>query len=92
VVVDISWRANLFDMAHVDNGNAIAKLQSFFLIVSDEDRRNIDLPQQSADLTPQVNSRLGVKGAKRFVKQQHFRFVSQCAGDSDPLLLTTGKL
>ena len=83
---------DLFDMAHVEHCNAIAEFESFFLIVRDEDRGHVHLLQQRADFATQVNARLRVERAERFVKQQHLGFVSECSGDRDALLLAAGKL
>ena len=44
------------------------------------------------DLVLHVLAELFIKRAKRLVHQHQFRLKHQCAGEGNPLLLTTGQL
>src|SRR5438270_4968021 len=77
MVVDVIGRADLFKPALVKHRDAIAELQSLFRIVSDENGRHFHLSQQRPNLSPQVDTRLRIERAKRFVEEQHLWLVSE---------------
>src|SRR5436190_8428352 len=60
--------------------------------MSDKDGRHVDLFEQDADLATQRRTYLRIERAKRLVKQQNFRFVSERASDGYTLLLSARKL
>ncbi len=88
IVVDLSGRPNLFDVSHVDDGDAIAKFKRFFLIVCNENRGDVYFFEQRTNLATQVASCLRIKCAKRLIEEQHFRLVSQRTSNRYSLLLS----
>src|SRR5262245_57741463 len=92
VVINLVGRAELFQPPTVENGDLISHLHRLFLIVSDEERRDAQLPQQSPDLAAQAGARLRIERAERFVEEQQIGLVSQRAGDGHALLLAAGNL
>ena len=92
MVVDLERSTDLFDVAHVEHCDTIAELQSFFLIVRDEDRRHVHLFQERANFATEVMSCLRIECAERLVELQNFGFVGKRARNCDALLLAAGKL
>ncbi len=82
----------LFDATFVYNCNKIGERERFFLIVSHEHRRESQPLVKSAQPATQILAHLRVKGAERFVQQEHTRFYGERAGKRDALPLSAGQL
>src|SRR6185436_3250059 len=75
LVIDLVGRSDLLDVSFINHCHTIPKLEGFFLIVSNKNRRYVDASQQSSYLASKVRAGLGVESSERFVKQQDLRFV-----------------
>src|SRR6266536_3343838 len=74
-------------MTVIQHRNSITQLQRFFLIMRDENRWYLNLSQERANLAPQMDTRLRVKGSERLIEEEDLWFVSECACNSHALLL-----
>ena len=92
LVVDLGRRADLLDLAVVEDGDAVGELDRLFLVVGDEDGgvagAVVDLAQPAAQLPPD----LGVEGAEGLVEEEHARLDGERAGERDALALAAGEL
>jgi hypothetical protein len=69
LVVNVERRPDLLDARFVQNRDAVAEFERFFLIVRDENRRHTEILEQSANLAAQTCANLRVKRGKRLVEQ-----------------------
>ena len=76
-------------MHHAD---AVGERKRLFLVVRDEDRRDVQLALDLADRAAQFFADLGIERAERLVHQQHFGPMRERARDRDALLLAAGEL
>ena len=76
-------RARLFDPAVVHHDDPVGDFEGFFLIVRDEDGRQVNLFVQPAEPLPQLLPHLGVERPERLVEQQHPRLHRQGPGQGD---------
>ena len=74
------------------DADAIGEREGFFLVVRDEDRRDLQLALDFADRAAQFLADLCIERAERLVHQQHLRPVRQGARHRDALLLSTRQL
>ena len=92
MVVELFGLAHLFDFSVVEHGHAGRHLERLFLVVRDENARQMQFVMQTPEPSPQFLAYLGVERAKRFVEQQHAWLDRQCARQCDALSLPAGKL
>ena len=92
LVVNIDRRADLLDLALVHDDDRIAHGERLLLVVRDKDERDADRLLNLLQLTLHVLAQLEIERGKRLIEQQHLRFIRECAGDCDTLLLTAGEL
>ena len=92
IVIDIARRPDLFDPALVHDNHAVGDFERLFLIVSDEDRGDVDFGMQRAQPLPQLLPHLRIERAKRLVEQQDARLDRERAGERDALPLAAGQL
>ena len=91
-MIDIAWRAELLNAAVAHHGNAVGQFKGLFLIVRDEDARQTHFIVKATQPAAQFLSYLCVKGAERFVEQQHFGLNRQRTGERNALALSAGEL
>ena len=87
--VDIKGSSDLFDHAFIQHGNAVSEFESFFLIVSYEDRRNIYLFENSR-ISFLRRVRICDRALRTARRKEALRAHKRASGDSDTLLLTAG--
>ena len=92
LLVDLLGRADLHDLAVVEDGDAVGHGQRLALIVGDEDEGDAERFLQRLQLFLHVFAQLQVERAERFVEQQDFRPVDERPGERDALALAAGKL
>ena len=85
-------RADLLDEAVLHDDDAVAQGHGLGLIVGDVDKRGVDALPQLDEFGPHLIAELGVQIGQRFVHQQYLRVNNNSSSQSNPLLLTTGKL
>src|SRR5262245_4382998 len=90
--VDLIRYGDLIDVALVEHCDAVGDLQGLLLIMRNKDRRFVYLFQERPNFPSKVGTDLRIESAKRLVKKQDLRIVSQGTGNRDALLLPTGKL
>ncbi len=90
--VELVWLVDLGDTTGLHHHHPIADRQGFGLIMGDHQRGNADFVLNAADLELHLFAQVGVQVGQRLVEQQHWRLDYQCAGQCDPLALTTGQL
>ena len=91
-MVEIGGRADLFDLAVIQDGDTIAERHGFVLVVGDVDERGSKLALQRSKFGLEFLTQLEVEGTERFVEQEHARFINDCAGEGDALALAAGEL
>ena len=91
-LIDIGGRADLDDLAFVEDGDAIGHRQRFALVVGDEDEGDAELLLQRLQLLLHLFSELEVERAERLVEQQHLGSVHERARERHALALAAGKL
>ncbi len=92
IVIDIARRADLLDPALVHHHDAVGDFERLFLVMSDEDRGDVNFGMQRAQPLPQLLAHLGIERAERFVEQQDARLDRQRAGKRNALSLAAGQL
>src|SRR5690606_21514644 len=90
IVVDLLGRADLLNSSLVDHNNTVCHLHCFFLIVSHEDRRYMQLVVEPAQPTTQIFSHLGIKRTEWFVQQQYTWLDREGACQRNTLSLAAG--
>src|SRR5215510_346027 len=84
--------AFLLDLALIHDDDAVSHLERFFLIVDHEYTGDVNLVMEASQPTTQFLTDLYVKGAKRLVKEQHFRLSGQSTGQRNALPLAAREL
>ena len=92
MLVDLGRRADLLDLAVVEDRDAVAHRERLFLVVRDVDERDADLLLDPLQLGLHLLAELEVERAERLVEQEHLRAVDDRAGERDPLALAAGEL
>ena len=87
MVVNFLGCSGLLDPSVVEHHDPVGQLERLFLIMSDEDARDMQFVVQPSEPAPQLLADLGVERAKRFVEQKHLGFDRQRARERDPLPL-----
>ena len=91
-VVEIGWRADLFNAGLVHQADAVGHGQGFVLVVRDVDEGGLQFRMQVADFKLHVLAQLLVQRAQRLVQQDHRRAIDEAARQRDALLLPAGQL
>ena len=91
-VVEIGWRADLFNAGLVHQADAVGHGQGFVLVVRDVDEGGLQFRMQVADFELHVFAQLLVQRAQRLVQQDHRRAIDKAARQRDALLLPAGQL
>ncbi|MNB90144.1 hypothetical protein D3C75_371970 [compost metagenome] len=92
LAIQILRRANLHDVAFVHHQHRVGDRKGLALIVGHVQRGDVELLLQLADFIAHAASKVGVEVTQRLIKQQHFRFEDQRAGQRHALLLAAGDL
>src|SRR5687768_7506699 len=66
--IDLIRRSYLLYSAVIQDRDAVAQLECFFLVVRDKDRRDLDRFQQRADLSTKHCPDLCIKSPERFIE------------------------
>ena len=85
-------RALLFDLAVVEQQDAVRDRHRFGLVVRDHQRRQAQAHDQFAQEGARFFAQLGVEVGQRLVEQDHRRVVDQRARNRDALLLAARQL
>ena len=85
-------RADLFEVAVVDDGQAVGHLHGLLLVVGDEHRGDRQRVVQVAQPQAQLRAHLGVERAERLVEQQHLGLDGQRPGQGHALALAAREL
>ena len=92
MLVDLLGRIILLDVARVHHRNAVGDFERLFLIVGDENCRDLDRIMQFAQPAAQFPPHGGIERAEWLVQQQHLRLDGERAGERDALALAAGQL
>ena len=92
MLVDLGRRADLLDLALVEDGDAVAHAQRLALVVGDIDEGDADLALDRLQLDLHLLAQLEIERAQRLVQQQHARLVDQRAGQRHALPLAARQL
>ncbi|KPW58902.1 Uncharacterized protein ALO80_05922 [Pseudomonas caricapapayae] len=92
LIVDVSGRADLFDMAFVEDHHALGEGHGLGLIVGNVQNRCTGLLVQAANQQTHFMAQRAVQVAQRLIEQQDWRFADQRTTDGNALALTAGKL
>ena len=91
-LVDIARRADLNDLALVEDRHPVGHGQRFALIVGDEHERDADFLLQRLELLLHLLAQLEIERAQRLIQEQHLGGVDEGAGQGHPLALAARKL
>ena len=90
--VDFAGRGELLNLTGVENGDAFAKSEGFFMVVRDvEERAAIGLVEFD-EFVAQAQTEIGRKAGERFVHQERGGFANECAADRDALGFAAGEV
>src|SRR5437868_2503309 len=92
IIVDIARRADLLDAALVHHHDAIGDFERLFLIMGDEDGRDVDLLMQRTEPLTQFLAYLGIQRPERLVEQQDTRRDRECPRKRNALSLAARQL
>src|SRR5262245_1724452 len=84
--------AFLLNSALIHDDDAVSHLERLFLIVGHEYTGDVNLVMEASQPATQFLTDLCVKGAKRLVKEQHFRLSGQSTGQRNALPLAAREL
>ena len=76
----------------IENGDAVAHAERFFLIMGHKDEGDAQPPLQIFQLHLHLLAQFQIERTQRLVKQQHPRLVNQRPGQRNALALTAGEL
>ena len=83
---------NLLDLGLIHDHDFVGDLEGLFLVVRDEERRQMNLLVETPEPTPQFLADFGVECTEGFVEQQYLGLDREGACQRDALPLTTGEL
>src|SRR5215831_19222155 len=92
MIIHFLWRADLLRPTLVHDHHTIRHLQGLFLIVCDEDTRDMHLVMQTTKPATQFFAHLGIERTERFIEQQHLRLYGERPGQGNALTLTAREL
>src|SRR5471032_1908720 len=87
MIIDVLRTANLLHMPTIQHHDPVRDFKRLFLIVRDENSRDVQVVVQTPQPATQLLADLGIECAERLVEQQHLRFNGQRTGQRDPLPL-----
>lgn len=85
-------RADLFNPTGIQDRHQVGHLESFLLIMGDEDSRHPSTIMKFPEPNPKILADLGVKRSEWLIKQQQTRLDGQRTRESDALTLPARKL
>src|SRR5574344_1792009 len=91
VIVNLNRRANLLNMAHRHNDDAVRQSQSFNLVVRNVDHIAAELMVKKLNFTSHRRSELRIQIGKRLIEEEDFRVADNSTAHSDSLPLAAGK-
>lgn len=91
-MVEIGGRADLFDLAVIQDGDTIAERHGFVLVVGDVDERGSKLALKRSKFDLEFLTQLKVEGPERFIEQEHAGLIDDGSGEGDALALAAGEL
>src|SRR2546421_777393 len=89
VAVNLLRMVKLLNLAFGHDCNTVGDGKRFFLVVGDVDGGHLELLLNTAYLVAQRDTDFGIEGRERLIKQEHFRFDSQCTSQCNALLLSS---
>ncbi len=92
ILIERFRRIDLQHPALGHDGDAVRQGERFFLVMGDEHKGDADGSLQGAQFDLHFLAQVLVEGAKRFIKQEHFRPADKGAGQRHALPLPAGKL
>src|SRR5215210_517043 len=92
VFVEVLGAADLLYCAVVHEDDVIRDLHSLFLVVGDQDRRDVDIIVQPAKPGSELLAHAGVEGADRLVEEEDLRLDGEGSGQGHPLALASREL
>ena len=92
LLIHLARRADLCEPALVEDDDAVADFHRLFLVVRDEDGRDVQFVVEVDEHLAQLLADFRVHGGERFVEQEHVRLGRERAGEGDALALAAGKL
>ena len=92
MLVDLGRRADLLDLALVEDREAVAHRERLLLVVRDVDEGDPDLALDALQLDLHLLAQLQVERAERLVEQEDLRVVDDRARERDALALAAGEL
>src|SRR5215471_16851557 len=87
MIIHVLRRTNLLCPVLVHDHHTIRNLQGFFLIVCDEDTRDVHLVMQATQPAAQFFAHLCIERTERFIEQQHLWLYGERTGQSNTLTL-----
>ncbi len=91
-LVDLVGGADLLEVAHAHQGDAIRDGHGLVLVVRNQDKGQAQLLLQAPKLHLHLGPQLGIEGAHGLVEQKHLGFIHQRPGQGHPLLLAAREL
>ena len=92
VLVDLVRAANLLYLSVRHDRDAVAHRERLFLVVGHENERNARFTLKLFEFLPHGLAKLEIESRQRCIEKQHLRSRCKCTGQSNALLLATGKL
>ena len=92
MVVEGVRRTGLLDLAVVDEHDAIRDIESFLLVMRDENRRDAQIVMAVAQPTAEFEADFCVESSKWFIQKEIFRINGENSCEGDALPLSAGKL
>ena len=89
MVIDFVWGSKLEDLACIHDRDPVGHGERFFLVVGDIDEGNPDLAVEFLQFDLHRFPEFEIESAEGFVEQEDLRAIDECAGECNPLLLTT---
>ena len=90
--IDLARRTDLLYPSMVHDDDPVGEHHGFLLVVRYIYKRYPERSPQMLELGLQILPQLQIQCAKRFIQQQHLRFVGNGAGDGHALPLSAGQL
>ena len=91
-LVDVGWRARLFDIAVPHDRDAVCNGQRLVLVMGDQHRGDPEPSLQIAQFDLHFLPKTSIERTEWLIEQQHGRLYHQCARQSHALLLAPGQL
>ena len=85
-------RGELAQLAVDEDADLVGERRRILVVVSDEQGRQAELPQQLLQLAAHLDLRVRIERGERLVEEQHARVARQSAGKRDALTLAAREL